>query len=184
MSLVRAALAGLLVLCTSSVFAQSAPFPPSDMWPGIGPQGNPYEMPPFQYGTNPYVPGSPAVPDPLCELTFSEAVVGRVSPGVYQLAWLNLVNKDQATASARITLFVNDGRELVQIVTLPRGRTSIELHKLFDLEAGIIAFSVDVEFTTTKGRAGITHRLSTEPWHVFNIAELPACTVPVSGTAN
>jgi len=167
----------LLALSSSLTFAQST-YPPEGMWPGAAPLPNPYTMPPFQYGTNPYVPGTPAMPEPLCELTFTEAVVGKAKPGVYQLAWLVLLNKDQSAAAARVTLFVGDGRELVQIVTLPRGRTSVALHDLFDLEGGIVAMSVDVEFTTVKGRAGLVHRLSTEPWHVFNIAELPACSVP------
>lgn len=178
MSLVRLTLACLLVLSSSIASAQS-PYPPPDMWPGEPPLGNPYTMPPFNYGPNPYIPGTPVV-EPLCELTFTEAVVGKVSPSVYQLAWLILLNKDTATTTARVTLFAGNGQEIVRLVELPRGRTSVELHTLFDLESGITAFSIDVEFTTKKGRAGLVHRLSTQPWHVFNIAELPACSTPTS----
>lgn len=179
-----AVVVGLVVSSSSLGFAQisNAPYPPPEQtWPGAGPQPNPYTMPPFQYGPNPYVPGTVPAAEPLCELTFTEAVVGKVSPGVYQLAWLNFVNKGEATV-ARLTLFVGDGREILRTLSLPRGRTSLQLHEFFDLETGITAFSVDVAFTTTRVRAGVTHRMSNEPWHVFNIAELPACSVASEGT--
>ena len=115
-----------------------------------------------------------------CSLAFPEIAVGPNGDGSVTQAWLVVVNRTALPQPVRYTTYMDDGTVSESTGQLRPGRNSFPLHQAFK-SGTIVVFSLAVDLPTTQAFAGVTHRLSAAPWHVYDIASAscaPAVPTP------
>lgn len=168
-------------------------YPPPDLYPGVGSQGNPYTMPPGGTACNPYGAigcSGPPLPENHPSGTYTESFdfpqvfVGLecvppstagpncVRPPNDYLTYVSLKNQANEPNAATITVtWEGNSQPATRLFTLlPQARVSTRLNDWPEIPRDQIGVTVEVRMYR-KGTAGIAMHSARDFWRVFTILE-------------